>query len=113
MADIERSGTINKNTKKSSEKAPDYFGFFVLNGEKYRIAGWKNYNSDTGEKFIGIKINDFDENYSKKSFNKSKPNRGYSQQKKTYPTRPTKKMQEEDDFLNEPDHDDDDDDLPF
>lgn len=33
-------GTLRKTREKKTEKSPDYFGDVLLNGQKYRLAGW-------------------------------------------------------------------------
>jgi len=43
MADYEprdMSGALFRNTKKEKEAQPDYQGDLVINGTKYRLAGW-------------------------------------------------------------------------
>lgn len=56
--DNRNSGALFKNTKKSSEKAPDFSGPFTgPNGEELEIAGWVR-ESRNGTKLISVKVSE-------------------------------------------------------
>lgn len=42
MEQRDNSGALFKNDKKSSEKAPDYKGPAMVDGQEYEIAAWVN-----------------------------------------------------------------------
>ena len=61
----ENSGTLFKNSNKTSEKHPDYTGTVNVNGKEFRLAAWENESKDKKTKFLKISVTD-PENFSKK-----------------------------------------------
>jgi len=52
------TGVLNRNTKKRSDKSPDYVGNISVHGEPFVIVGWVNENKETGKKFISLVVNE-------------------------------------------------------
>jgi len=51
------TGAIFTNRYKRSDKQPDYTGKVTINGEEYRIAGWKRTDRN-GNAFMSIALTD-------------------------------------------------------
>jgi uncharacterized protein (DUF736 family) len=49
----DNSGALFKNEKKSSDKAPDYRGEVMVNGQKMEIAGWIK-KSKAGKMYMSL-----------------------------------------------------------
>jgi len=76
------SGILGKNKFKKTDSHPGLTGTAMINGEVYRVAGWKNTN-DSGESYITLKCSESEDKPAptKKKVNKPEP-----------------KFEEEDDF---------------
>jgi len=53
--DDELSGVLFPN-KSDNERAPAFTGKCQIEGEEYRIAGWKRVSNNTGKAFISLKF---------------------------------------------------------
>ena len=56
-------GTLYKNTKATSDKAPSMSGFVIAHrdikkGEKVRLAAWTKGGQDGKDKFLSLKMSD-------------------------------------------------------
>lgn len=50
----QNQGVLFKNTKKTSEKHPDYLGNLIINDTEYEIVAWEN-TSKNGTKYLSVK----------------------------------------------------------
>jgi uncharacterized protein (DUF736 family) len=55
-AGVSGSGKLAKNPNKSTERHPDYIGEASLDGNEFRLAGWKRTAKTSGKEFISVKI---------------------------------------------------------
>ena len=55
MEQKDNSGAIFRNTKKETEKHPDYTGKCLVNGKEMFISAWIN-ESKTGTKYMALKF---------------------------------------------------------
>ena len=53
--DNNNTGALFANTKKSSDKAPDYSGECEVNGVRMQIAGWRR-TSKAGVAYLSLKF---------------------------------------------------------
>lgn len=56
----EMSGVLSKNTRKESEKQPDYRGTATVKGVAYRLSAWIK-QADDGSKFLSLAFSPRDE----------------------------------------------------
>jgi uncharacterized protein (DUF736 family) len=56
--DNTNTGVLFKN-EKSNEKAPDYKGKIDIDGTEYNLAGWIRQSQRTGDKFLSLKIDTY------------------------------------------------------
>ena len=59
MADYDNTnrGAIFPETEKKSDKHPDYTGTFNVNGQDFRLAGWKK-QSKAGNWFLSLSVSE-------------------------------------------------------
>tara|TARA_R100000664_G_scaffold17520_1_gene26460 strand:+ start:641 stop:886 length:246 start_codon:yes stop_codon:yes gene_type:complete len=50
------SGALFKNTKKETDKHPDYTGSIVVDDKEYWISGWNNTAKSSGTKYMGLSV---------------------------------------------------------
>lgn len=60
MYDNTNTGVLFKNDKKS-DKAPDYKGKIDIGGTEYNLAGWIRQSQKTGDKFLSLKIDTYEQ----------------------------------------------------
>lgn len=53
------SGVLFEETNKRSDASPEWSGQILINGRKYRIAGWDK-TGQTGRKRISIKVSEME-----------------------------------------------------
>lgn len=58
--DNTNTGVLFKN-EKTNEKAPDYKGKIDIGGTEYKIAGWIRKSQRTGDTFLSLKIDTYEE----------------------------------------------------
>ncbi len=49
------SGRLTRNSRKNSERHPDFVGTASLDGTEYSLAGWKRTARTSGKEFISLK----------------------------------------------------------
>lgn len=54
--DDELRGVLFPNTDKKSDRHPDFSGRVQVNGDDYRMAGWKRTANSTGKPFISLTL---------------------------------------------------------
>lgn len=54
--DDELTGVLFPNNKGDNDRAPDVTGKATINGEEYRVAGWKRVSTNTGKAFFSLKF---------------------------------------------------------
>lgn len=57
----DNSGTLGKNTRRETDKHPEYAGAAVIGGVGYWVSGWVKANGATGEKFFSLSFKPKDE----------------------------------------------------
>lgn len=75
----DNSGTLFKNSNKTSDKHPDYTGTINVNGKEFRLAAWENESKDKKTKFLKISVSDPDNFAKNKNQNSSQPVKNDSQ----------------------------------
>lgn len=58
--DNTNTGVLFKN-EKQSEKQPDYRGKIDIGGKEYNLAGWVRKSQRTGESFLSLKIDTYEQ----------------------------------------------------
>lgn len=58
--DNTNTGVLFKN-EKQSEKQPDYRGKIDIGGKEYNLAGWVRKSQRTGETFLSLKIDTYEQ----------------------------------------------------
>jgi uncharacterized protein (DUF736 family) len=53
--DDELHGVLFVNDRKTTDNQPDYSGKCQVDGQEYRISGWKR-DSQTGKKFLSLSL---------------------------------------------------------
>lgn len=71
--DNTNSGVLFTNDKKETSKHPDLRGSINVDGVEYWMSGWFSYKKSNGEKYIQIKLNPKDSNYSKQTNSRNEP----------------------------------------
>jgi len=56
MEQKENSGALFRNDKKGNEKAPEYRGKALVNGQMVKISAWVNTPKSGGEKYLSLKF---------------------------------------------------------
>ncbi len=55
----DNSGALFRNDRKEKETQPDYDGYIVIAGRKYRLAAWIK-TGKSGTKFMSLAVEEFD-----------------------------------------------------